>query len=137
MYRKQGIIDMTKSVVYLKQALKHICPATETVPCGDEYFCTRCNAVLNEQVGFNPEFGSWTCAKCGQELYGDVYEGERYPGVLWYCDECQSLMNKQSGFSDQSDTWICVECGFSNVLDTIIDSAPITRHRSQKHRSND
>ena len=54
-----------------------------------EYFCTNCEASLNKQPGFNPDTGNWTCTKCGQELYGDgVYEGEKYPKMMWHCDGC-------------------------------------------------
>lgn len=53
----------------------------------DEYFCTSCGAILDDQYGFDPDSGSWECTVCGQELYGDdVYDGDIYPGVMWYCE---------------------------------------------------
>lgn len=91
-----------------------------------EYYCTNCGAILNEQAGFSPERITWTCACCGTELSGDnvLYEGERYPGVLWYCDECNSLLNNQEGFTDRIDEWNCAECGFKNKIsvEEIFDS---------------
>lgn len=82
-----------------------------------EYFCPHCGAILNEQYGFDPDNGTWTCTCCGQELYGDdIYEGDEYPGVMWYCDNCGALLNKQSGFSDDCGSWFCTECGHLNSI---------------------
>ena len=48
----------------------------------DEYYCTNCNAILNEHFGFDPDGDSWSCTTCGQELFGDdVYDGDIYPSV--------------------------------------------------------
>lgn len=83
----------------------------------DEYFCTRCGAILNDQCGFDPYGGTWTCNECGQLLMDDdVYDGDTYPGVAWYCDECDSLMNIQPGFSDIYGSWTCTECGHVNGI---------------------
>lgn len=82
-----------------------------------EYYCTHCGAILNYQSGFDPDNGFWICTECGQTLYGDdVYDGERYPGVMWYCDSCGELLNKQSGFSDRYDSWTCIKCGHVNQI---------------------
>lgn len=83
----------------------------------EEYYCPRCNAILNDQYGFDPDEGVWTCTECGYTLYGDgIYEGERFPGVMWRCDSCDALLNKQSGFSDSYSTWTCTECGHVNGI---------------------
>ena len=83
----------------------------------DEYFCPNCGAILNEQYGFDPDKGTWTCTECGQHLMDDdVYEGVRFEGVAWYCDECNALLNRQSGFSDIYDSWTCTECGHINGI---------------------
>lgn len=83
----------------------------------DEYFCPNCGAVLNDQFGFDPSCGSWTCTCCGiQLLDDDVYEGDIYEGIAWYCDVCGALLNRQTGFSDLYDSWICTECGHSNSI---------------------
>lgn len=83
----------------------------------DEYFCPHCGSTLNEQSGFDPENGTWTCTECGQELYGDdVYDGDIFPGVMWYCDECGTLLNKQNGFSDSCPIWFCAKCGYMNTI---------------------
>ncbi len=81
----------------------------------DEYYCPNCGATLNNQPGFDPDGGTWTCTSCGKHLMDDdVYEGDTYEGVAWYCDECDALLNRQSGFSDSYDTWTCTECGHVN-----------------------
>lgn len=91
----------------------------------DEYYCPNCDAILNDQLGFDPDNGSWTCTSCGKLLMDeDVYEGDTYEGVAWYCDECDALLNRQSGFSDSCGTWTCTECGHTNGIteDDIYDS---------------
>lgn len=90
-----------------------------------EYTCPNCGAILNDQYGFNPDNGNWTCTSCGQTLYGDdVYDGELFEGVMWYCDNCGALLNKQSGFYDGCGTWSCTECYHTNNIseDEIYDS---------------
>ncbi len=90
----------------------------------DEYFCPQCGAILNEQIGFSPECGAWTCTNCGEMLMDDdVYDGDEYEGVAWFCDNCGALLNKQDDFSDSYGSWICTQCGYSNGItdDDIID----------------
>ena len=83
----------------------------------DEYFCPNCNAILNDQYGFDPDKGSWTCTQCGTHLMDDdVYEGDTYEGVAWYCDNCGALLNRQSGFYDYCGYWTCTECGYYNSI---------------------
>ena len=81
----------------------------------DEYFCPNCGATLNDQPGFNPDGGTWTCTACGKLLMDDdVYDGDTYKGVAWFCDKCGALLNTQSGFSDGYGSWTCTECGHTN-----------------------
>lgn len=81
----------------------------------DEYYCPNCNAILNDQDGFNPDNGSWTCTVCGTPLMDDdVYDGDTFQGVAWYCDGCGALLNRQDGFSDSYGSWECTECGYLN-----------------------
>lgn len=82
----------------------------------DEYYCPNCNAILNDQIGFDPSKGSWTCRACGKFLYDWDDDGECYPGVGWYCDECGALLNSQTGFYDGCDTWTCTECYHENII---------------------
>jgi DNA-directed RNA polymerase subunit M/transcription elongation factor TFIIS len=83
----------------------------------DEYFCTHCGAILNDQYGFDPNGDTWICTCCGQTLYGDnIYDGNKFPGVMWYCDNCGALLNKQSGFSDDCGTWTCTACSYENSI---------------------
>ena len=84
------------------------------------HYCTKCGASLDLQPGFSPELDTWVCNKCGQFLYGDVYDGVKHPGVMWYCDSCNALLNIQPGFSDTVSDWICKECGYKNKLNRII-----------------
>ena len=93
----------------------------------DEYFCPNCGATLNDQYGFDPNGGSWTCTACGMHLMDeDVYEGDTFEGVAWYCDECGALLNRQSGFSDSYGSWQCTQCGHLNgtTEDDIINTGP-------------
>lgn len=83
----------------------------------DEYFCPNCGAILNNQFGFNPDVGTWTCTECGKTLMDDdVYDGDTYEGVAWFCDNCGALLNKQYGFSDSYSSWTCTECYHSNSI---------------------
>ena len=91
----------------------------------DEYFCPNCGSTLNDQTGFDPDNGTWTCTVCGKLLMDDdVYEGDTYEGVAWFCDKCGSLLNRQHGFSDIYSSWTCTECGYRNSTteDDIIHS---------------
>ena len=94
----------------------------------DEYFCTNCGAVLNEQDGFDPSNKAWVCTECGQHLMDDsIYEGDKFDGVEWRCDCCNALLNTQSGFSDSYEEWVCLECGHNNSVteNNIIDDSKI------------
>ena len=83
----------------------------------DEYFCPHCGAILNNQSGFEPGNGFWTCAECGTHLMDDdVYEGDLFDGVAWYCDKCGALLNRQLRFSDRYGTWTCTECYHENPI---------------------
>lgn len=96
----------------------------------DEYYCPNCGATLNDQYGFDPDKGSWTCTECGQHLMDDnIYEGDTFEGVEWRCDCCNALLNRQYGFSDSLGSWTCTECGHTNGIteDDIIDESDIIR----------
>ena len=84
----------------------------------EEYYCPNCNATLNDQDGFDPDLGIWTCTNCGQTLYGDEIANtmDQFDGVVWYCDSCGAVLNKQIGFSDTCCTWYCTECGHANPI---------------------
>lgn len=83
----------------------------------DEYYCTNCDATLNYQDGFDPDDDTWTCTECGQLLINDnIYDGEKFKGVVWYCDNCNTLLNRQYGFSDSNSTWHCTRCGHINEI---------------------
>ena len=97
---------------------------------GDEYYCPNCGATLNDQYGFDPDKGSWTCIECGQHLMDDdIYDGDTFEGVEWRCDCCNALLNRQYGFSDSLGSWTCTECGHTNGIteDDIIDESDIIR----------
>lgn len=93
----------------------------------DEYFCPNCGATLNDQQGFDPNGGTWTCASCGELLMDDdIYDGDTFEGVAWYCDNCGALLNRQRGFSDSYGSWQCTNCGHINgtTEDDIVDGGP-------------
>ncbi|WP_303836714.1 hypothetical protein [Ruminococcus flavefaciens] len=82
-----------------------------------EYYCPNCNADLDDQFGFDPSKGTWTCTECGQFLMDDdIADGDSFEGVAWFCDNCDALLNRQSGFSDSDGTWTCTECGYRNGI---------------------
>ncbi|PWJ12206.1 hypothetical protein [Ruminococcus flavefaciens] len=82
-----------------------------------EYYCPNCNADLDDQIGFDPSNGTWTCTECGQFLMDDdIADGDSFEGVAWFCDNCNALLNRQSGFSDSDGTWTCTECGHINGI---------------------
>lgn len=96
----------------------------------DEYYCTKCGAILDFQYGFDPEKSVWTCRECGQLLTDDTgYEGERFKDIAWFCDSCGAYLNRQDGFSDLLETWFCTECGYANSIseDNILDSTYVSR----------
>lgn len=81
----------------------------------DEYYCTNCGATLNDQPGFNPDCGMWTCTECGKLMVGDdLCDDDNSQGVAWICDSCGALLNRQYGFSDSYGSWRCTECGYVN-----------------------
>ena len=83
----------------------------------DEYHCPNCGAVLNNQDGFSPYDGTWTCTECYQRLMDDeIYDGDTFTGVEWRCDCCNALLNKQFCFSDSFGSWTCTECGHKNSI---------------------
>ncbi len=83
-----------------------------------EYFCTNCGTDLDNQPGFNPNSGYWTCRECGQFLVDpeDMNEDAQFVDVGWFCDSCGAYLNRQSGFNDWRDTWTCTECGYENCI---------------------
>ena len=96
----------------------------------DEYYCPNCGATLNNQDGFDPDKGTWTCTECDQRLMDDdVYNGDTFKGIEWRCNNCNALLNRQYGFSDALGTWICTACGHTNSIteDEIIDEDELTR----------
>ena len=45
----------------------------------DEYTCPKCGAILNNQKGFDPEYGAWRCLRCGQMIMDEyTYNGDLY-----------------------------------------------------------
>ena len=98
-----------------------------------DYYCTNCGADLERQLGFDPDSDYWTCAICGQELYGEGTEADtslNYPGVIWRCDDCGAILNKQDGFDDGLSIWICEECGHVNDIN---ESEILNNHSGPLH----
>ena len=83
----------------------------------NKHICPKCKTVLDKQEGFDPARGYWKCKKCGTFSFGaNIYQGERFPGVIWFCDNCEDCLSKQEGFSDYYDTWECQKCGYINSI---------------------
>ena len=79
-------------------------------------YCPVCGAILTTQDGFDADLAWWKCTECGELLYGDIYEGEKYPNVMWFCDKCGDLLNTQDGFTDLKENWNCSKCGYNNSI---------------------
>ena len=77
-------------------------------------FCTRCQADLTLQKGYDNELPYWICKGCGEMLINPAVETES--GIVWVCDKCSSMLNIQPGFSESLPEWHCKECGFLNVI---------------------
>ena len=88
---------------------------------GEVHYCPKCGASLDDQEGFSRDLETWICRQCHQFLYGDVYDGESFPGVMWYCDKCGDLLNHQRGFCDTFQQWSCRKCGHVEHFDTIYE----------------
>lgn len=84
------------------------------VEYGEQYeFCTRCEANLTLQKGYNNELPYWICKGCGETLINPSIPGD----VLWICDQCEAVLNIQAGFSEECGEWNCLECGYPNKID--------------------
>ncbi|WP_322152073.1 hypothetical protein [Paratractidigestivibacter sp.] len=87
----------------------------------NDYTCPMCRADLEQQEGFDPEKGYWTCTVCGQQLFGDEEDRwsvtRRFPDVVWHCDNCDAVLNGQDGFDDWRGEWTCTECGRVNRIE--------------------
>lgn len=104
-----------------------------------DYYCPNCGADLENQIGFYPENGYWTCTECGQFLTDLNDSGNQYEGVGWFCDRCGAYLNKQDGFDDWCGTWTCTECGHENPIsdDQIYDSEEAYQSSHSSYNSHD
>lgn len=85
----------------------------------EELYCTRCNAILTFQEGFDPKLPVWKCKACGQVLTNPGFEADkttRFNNVQWFCDKCGDHLNSQEGFSDWCEEWVCEKCGWENKI---------------------
>lgn len=107
----------------------------------EEYYCPNCNATLNDQDGFDPDLGVWTCTECGKCLYGSDIEKTQveFNGVVWYCDSCGAVLSLQDGFSDDCGSWECAVCGATNNIseDEIYESEADYQEKSALSSVND
>ena len=95
----------------------------------EKKYCTKCNAILTNQKGFDPDGNFWICKKCGAFLYNPDNNvtfddsAARFKDVYWFCDRCGTCLNNQSGFTDWTGTWTCAKCGYTNEIseDNIVD----------------
>ena len=89
-----------------------------------EYYCPNCNADLDDQIGFDPSNGTWTCTECGH-INGitddDILENEHT------CPNCGANLKKKYDYSKYSNEYTCTECGadlyrdYSNDEFNVID----------------
>ena len=80
--------------------------------------CTRCDALLDYQIGFKKSLPYWFCRRCGTPLINPKMDLQDYvfPNVVWFCDVCDSPLNVQDGFSDECGFWVCDVCEHINVI---------------------
>ena len=84
----------------------------------DEYYCKNCDAILNEQPGFDPRDPAWKCRVCGDICTNALADAGKYkyPDMVWFCDRCNAFLSIQQNFRDDCGTWCCAECGYKNRI---------------------
>ena len=75
-------------------------------------YCSRCDANLTLQKGYDNSLPYWICKGCGEMLINPTIDSD----VAWICDKCGAMMNIQPGFSEDCEEWACTECGFVNRI---------------------
>jgi len=85
--------------------------------CADP-FCTKCQAILTMQKGYDESVEYWVCRGCGMLLINPDYPGHDEHEIVWICDKCSSVLNSQQGFERDTSMFRCRECGYDNVLDS-------------------
>ena len=76
------------------------------------WYCDECDAIMNNQPGFNTASGVWTCTECGCE--NDVSDSNVFDSEEEYlesleapdCPQCGNPMTKKWSYSD----WYCYNC---------------------------
>ena len=59
-----------------------------------DWYCDKCNTLLNNQIGFDVNCGTWNCTECGEINYINEYE------IL---DDYEINDFKKSGFDSYND----------------------------------
>lgn len=78
-------------------------------------FCTRCEADLTLQKGYDNELPYWICKGCNEMLINPAIDTES--DIVWVCDKCDAMLNIQPGFSEMVGDWNCTQCGYTNKID--------------------
>lgn len=78
-------------------------------------FCTRCEADLTLQKGYDNELPYWICKGCNEMLINPAIDTES--DIVWVCDKCDAMLNIQPGFSEAVGDWNCTQCGHINKID--------------------
>ena len=79
------------------------------------WHCDGCNAILNEQDGFNTDSGTWICAECG--FVNDVtpdngYESEEDYQESMGIPRCPNCGGMVQGDAPDATYWFnCKSCG--------------------------
>ena len=109
---KRAIAKTVKGNYYKDVRKSGHVPAPEKPSFYDEYYCKNCNAILNDQSGFDPRDPAWKCRKCGDIC--SCIEPEN--GMFWFCDKCKAMLSIQQNFTTASKRWRCAECGHVNPI---------------------
>lgn len=78
-------------------------------------YCTRCEANLTLQKGYDSDLPFWNCKGCGQMLINPNIDTEN--DIVWVCDGCGEALNLQPGFNENNGTWECNICKYINKIE--------------------
>ena len=101
------------------------------------WYCDGCHTVLNDQIGFNTDSGSWECEKCGYindvNSYNIYASEESYQEQLGIprCPECDGMVE---GTAPDAEHWfICRSCGTKYYLEGGILKDPLVWGEPGEH----
>ena len=106
---------------------------------GVTWYCDGCNAVLNEQAGFNTSTGTWICTRCGESndvspdnVFSSEEEYQAYMGIP-RCPYCGGMV---VGDAPDATYWFnCPNCRERFYLEGGELISPFDSRRSRSSRT--